>query len=175
MEHSYPKLSKKLSTETVKMFDKYIANNKISVEIEQGLTAFTKAYCTGNEYSYYPVYIDKRNDLIANMDAKSSIGNKHFVKNVKGKKLKRDGEDMKSFSEIAYMKPHELYPEKWAREIARKSIREEKSKNIATSDMYPCKCGARKALVSCPVQLRSADEPMTTYITCLVCNKVTKI
>ncbi len=176
MEHDYPKLTKKLSDETIALFNTFIKNKKISTEIELGLTKFTKSYCGAEGNSCYPVYIDKRTDLIANMDTKSGVNNTQFIENIKKKKLKYNGETITKYSDIAFLKPHELFPEKWTMEINRKSIREEKAKNIATSDMYPCRnCGARKAIVSPPRQLRSADEPMTTYVTCLVCSKVFKL
>ena len=175
MDYDYPKLSKKLSNDTIILFDKYIHNKDISKQIEKGVFEFTQSYCT-NVNSLYPVYIAKRDDLIANMDIKSQIKNTLFVQKIKDKTLKYFGNNIKEYSEIAFLEPYELFPEKWEYELGRKNIREEKAKNIATSDMYPCSnCGARKAVVSPPKQLRSADEPMTTYVTCLVCSKVFKI
>jgi DNA-directed RNA polymerase subunit M/transcription elongation factor TFIIS len=170
----YPVLDSKLSRETVNMFNEHINNVKISTKIEQGLMKWSYEYCTKKD-SVVPTYLAKRQDLIANMDCEK-IGNKFFVKRIKDKTLKLGDKDIKDYDEIPYLSPAEMFPEKWSDEINRKIIREEKTKNIATSDLYKCgRCGARKASVAPPVQIRSADEPMTTYITCLVCNYVFRI
>ena len=54
-------------------------------------------------------------------------------------------------------------------------FREDTENNMATTDLYKCyKCGERKA-TSYQMQVRSADEPMTIFVTCLVCyNTFTK-
>ena len=44
-----------------------------------------------------------------------------------------------------------------------------------TTDMYQCsKCKNRKCTVSM-AQTRSADEPMTIFVTCQVCGKTFKM
>jgi DNA-directed RNA polymerase subunit M/transcription elongation factor TFIIS len=170
----FPDVSK-LKKETIAMFNLHIRNIKISTKIEQGLLQFARDYCSKSE-SIVPVYLSKRTDLIRNMDAKSDIGNKNFVKNIKDKTLKLGDTNITDYDDVAYLKPHEMFPEKWEELVNRRIIREEKSKNIATSDLYKCgKCGARKAIIAPPVQTRSADEPMTTYITCQNCSHVFRL
>jgi DNA-directed RNA polymerase subunit M/transcription elongation factor TFIIS len=188
-------LSKSMSNVTITMFDAHIKNKEISKQMEEGLRQYTHDYCSTGirntdsksnvwcyvsgctiKEMYMPVYIAKRKDLVMHMDCKSSIGSEEFVKKIKEKKLKRDGKYIKEYNEIAYLKPQELFTEKWEKEINRKNIREEKSKNIATSNLYTCgSCGCKKTIVSTPTQLRSPDEPMTTYVTCSKCSKVFKV
>lgn len=74
---------------------------------------------------------------------------------------------------FASMSHQEMYPDKWNKLIALK-IKREESKYInrveASTDMYQCrKCKSRKCTYY-SVQLRSADEPMTTLISCLECS-----
>ena len=74
---------------------------------------------------------------------------------------------------FASMSHQEMYPDKWNKLIALK-IKRDESKYVnrveASTDMYQCrKCKFRKCTYY-SVQLRSADEPMTTLISCLECS-----
>ena len=74
--------------------------------------------------------------------------------------------------ELAFMTHHEMLPEKWDDLIKAKSIRD-KSKfeqNIeASTDTFTCrKCKSKKCSYYLQ-QVRSADEPMTCFISCLSC------
>ena len=74
--------------------------------------------------------------------------------------------------ELAFMSHHEMMPEKWDELIKAKSIRD-KSKfeqNIeASTDTFMCrKCKSKKCSYYLQ-QVRSADEPMTCFISCLSC------
>ena len=74
--------------------------------------------------------------------------------------------------ELAFMTHHEMMPEKWDELIKAKSIRD-KSKfeqNIeASTDTFMCrKCKSKKCSYNLQ-QVRSADEPMTCFISCLSC------
>jgi len=75
--------------------------------------------------------------------------------------------------ELAFMTHHEMRPEKWEDLIKAKSIRD-KSKfeqNIeASTDTFTCrKCRSKKCTYY-QMQTRSADEPMTVFVTCLDCS-----
>jgi transcription elongation factor S-II len=50
-----------------------------------------------------------------------------------------------------------------------RQYRIDKEQNMATTDMYQCrKCKERKCKVS-SFQTRSADEPATVFICCVIC------
>lgn len=68
------------------------------------------------------------------------------------------------------LNPVEMFPSKW--EYYKKLEEEsEKKKEIATTDMFKCsRCKERKCTYV-QVQTRSADEPMTNFITCINCGK----
>ena len=77
-------------------------------------------------------------------------------------------------SKIVYMTAQELYPELWE-EIILKNVKKmaqlSVDKNAQGTSMF--KCGKCK-LNNCTyfqMQTRSADEPMTTFVTCLNCDK----
>ena len=75
--------------------------------------------------------------------------------------------------EIAFMTHQELQPEKWKKLLESKKIKDENRytpKIEATTDAYTCrKCKSNKCW-HYQLQTRSADEPMTTYVTCLDCS-----
>ena len=75
--------------------------------------------------------------------------------------------------EIAFMTHQEFYPEKWNDLIKAKSIRDKNKceQNLeAATDNYTCrKCRSKKCSYY-QMQTRSADEPMTTFVTCLNCS-----
>jgi transcription elongation factor S-II len=74
--------------------------------------------------------------------------------------------------ELAFMSHHEMLPEKWDELIKAKSIRD-KSKfeqNIeASTDTFTCRKCRSKQCSYYLQQVRSADEPMTCFISCLSC------
>jgi transcription elongation factor S-II len=73
---------------------------------------------------------------------------------------------------IAFMAHHEMQPEKWAEMIRIKSIRDKSKFEVnleACTDTFTCrKCKSKKCSYY-QMQTRSADEPMTTFVSCLEC------
>ena len=74
---------------------------------------------------------------------------------------------------IISMKPHELYPDMWENIILNNKKKMDllsiENKGQGT-DMFKCgKCKERNCTYY-QMQTRSADEPMTTFVTCLSCN-----
>jgi transcription elongation factor S-II len=77
-------------------------------------------------------------------------------------------------SAIAAMTTYEMYPENWKELADRQLIREQKileGNRSRATDKYKCnRCGKRECTYY-EMQTRSADEPMTVFITCLNCGK----
>jgi len=75
---------------------------------------------------------------------------------------------------IAFMTHQEMNPNRWNSLIQQKILRD-KSKlttNIeASTDMYTCKKCKSKKCTYYELQIRSADEPATIFVTCLDCGK----
>ena len=84
--------------------------------------------------------------------------------------------------DIPTMKPHELYPKIWEDSffnIARKewhflTLQEKMKKNEIIDGAFTCKRCKSKQTTHYSIQTRSADEPMTTYVTCKNCSCVWK-
>ena len=75
---------------------------------------------------------------------------------------------------VAFMTHQELAPEKWAKLIEAKTKRDlnkcETNLSAAT-DTFTCRKCKGNQCTYYQLQTRSADEPMTTFITCLECGK----
>ena len=73
---------------------------------------------------------------------------------------------------IAFMQNHEMQPERWAEMIRIKSIRDKskfETQLEASTDTFTCrKCKSKKCSYYAQ-QVRSSDEPMTLFISCLEC------
>ena len=77
--------------------------------------------------------------------------------------------DTRPLQEIPRRAHIELNPQRWAATAKKRQLSEAEKHLAATTDMYPCKkCQSRKCS-HYQMQTRGADEPMTTFITCLNC------
>lgn len=154
---------------TINNFVSILKNIDAAMKIEAGIFEFTLIYTSIKNYAdavMPSIYNDKARDLCANLDEHNSIENKYLKTAVLTNKL-----DPQT---LPFLAPQDLHPERWEDLIRKKNLREEKKKNIATTDLYQCwKCKSRKCRMF-EMQTRSADEPMTKFITCLECFNVMK-
>ena len=102
----------------------------------------------------------------------SNLDNKSYINNTRLFQRMIDGE-FKAY-ELVSLEPQYTFPEHWKPLIDEKSKRDrvlyEINKEMAT-DVYKCsRCGKRECSYY-QLQTRSADEPMTTFVTCLNCGK----
>ena len=76
--------------------------------------------------------------------------------------------------DIAFLTHMELLPERWNEKLKEKELRIENKffpKIEASTDNFTCgKCNST-ACTYYQLQTRSADEPMTTFVTCTNCGK----
>lgn len=93
-----------------------------------------------------------------------NLKNPTFLDKIKKKKIRT--------SHLSKMSHQEMCPEKWKKLIDAKLKRDKNmtSTNMsAATDEFRCyKCKKNKC-VYYQLQTRSADEPITTFVTCLVC------
>jgi transcription elongation factor S-II len=109
--------------------------------------------------------------------------NKHFVQiyidrlrsivvNLKGEILEHIKDGSIKPHIVAFMTHQELAPEKWAKLIESKSKRDKNKfeTNIAAAtDTFTCRKCKGNQCTYYQMQTRSADEPMTTFVTCISC------
>jgi transcription elongation factor S-II len=77
---------------------------------------------------------------------------------------------------IVYMKPQELYPELWESILLKMRLKDEriekltKEENQSGTDLFRCGKCKKSNCTYYQMQTRSADEPMTSFVTCLNCH-----
>ena len=77
-----------------------------------------------------------------------------------------------SREELSNITHQELNPEKWKKLIEQKIKRDKTLTEVnlsAATDEFKCYKCKKKKCTYYQLQTRSADEPMTTFVTCLVC------
>lgn len=134
-----------------------------SNELENEIFNFSKDYTEDSELNNLDeVYKHKFYDIYANLDENNDIKNNYLLEAIKKGEI-----DIKS---IVHLSPEKLFPEKWKSIIDRMNWIEYKKKNMATTDIFLCKKCQKRKCTFYQLQTRSADEPMTTFVNCLVCS-----
>jgi transcription elongation factor S-II len=109
-------------------------------------------------------YINKSVSVISNLDPKQYLNNKYLLNIVQQKKIKPH--------EIPYLKNEKIFPKKWSNikdSIQKKEEGVKSNKNVSKTDQFRCgKCNKRECSYY-ELQIRSADESATLFITCLNC------
>lgn len=140
-------------------------NEKLSRNIERGVynyalkEANTKKLVKKWENSFFvQLYLDRLKTIYINIQHEPL------------KKSLLDGKIKASY--FAYMTHYEMRPDKWSKMIEEKQTRDKcKYETVieASSDTFICrKCKSNRTTYY-QVQLRSADEPMTTFVSCVDC------
>lgn len=110
------------------------------------------------------IYVNKMRSLYSNIYGKGYIGNTGLIEKIRSGEFNIDN--------IASMSFQELFPEHWKKMMDEKYKRDKllyEEKAEAMTDQFKCgRCKSRKCTYY-ELQTRSADEAMTTFITCLNC------
>ena len=154
------------------MFNKILNDEKCSRQMEKDIYNSCLKYAGENSIIkswenniFKSLYLSRIRSIYSNLNSDSYLGNKNFKT-----KITNGDIDPKKISSIS---KYDIYPEVWSEllsKLAEKDKLKYSLKPEAMTDMFKCrKCGSR----SCSYyefQTRSADEPMTQFITCLDCN-----
>lgn len=141
-------------------------------ELERGVYNWAIDYSSKNHIiknwrnpSFVQVYANKARSVVTNLDGASYIGNSRLMERVV-----KDSEF--KVQELPFMRRENVFPERWKADLDRKLRRDEhvyEEMPAAMTDQYKCgKCKKRETIYQ-ELQLRSADEPMSLFITCLNC------
>jgi len=139
-----------------------------SILLEDEIYKFSVDYAKKNnvEEIVEEIYNHKINDIISNIDSAHNIKNNYLLKAIQNEDI--------DILDIPNMSPDKLYPEIWKPILDKIAWLEYKKKNMATTNIFFCrKCKKRKCTFY-QLQTRSADEPMTTFVNCLVCSNTWK-
>jgi transcription elongation factor S-II len=138
---------------------------KISNNLEKGIYNYTLTKCEeknlikkwSNQY-FVLIYTQKFKTIIFNLK------NKELLEKLQSKQLKAH--------ELAFIDHQTMRPELWEKLIREKQEKDENKfapKIEASTDDFKCsKCKSNKCTFY-QLQTRSADEPMTTFVTCINC------
>jgi len=111
---------------------------------------------------FVQIYADRLRTVCINM------GSSHVIQLIATKQIKAH--------ELAFMSHQDMNPDKWSALIKAKQLRDKhkyETKVEASTDNFTCpnsKCRSTKCTYY-QLQTRSADEPMTTFVTCIDCGK----
>ena len=104
-------------------------------------------------------YVDNMRSVITNLEKNEDLRKIVLAKLIKA-------------HELAFMTHQQMNPKKWQKMLDDKKIRDENKyapKIEASTDNYTCrKCKSKKCSYY-QMQTRSADEPMTTFVSCISC------
>lgn len=151
--------------------DKTGINDESAKELEVGIYNWCIGFANSKmiiknwmNQRFYQLYIEKARSVISNIDKNSYIGNVDLIERIKKEEF--------PIHEVASMKPEEMHPDMW------KDVMDEKltklknayeKDQVAMTDMFKCgKCKQRKCSYY-ERQVRSADEPSTIFVKCVVC------
>ena len=149
----------------ISYLDNKIKNEEISKNLEKGIYNYTLKSCEEKNLIkkwsnnlFVLIYIQKVKSILFNLK------NEKIFNDLINKKFKAH--------EMVFMNHQELQPEKWNDLIEAKKIKDENKfspKIEASTDDFTCfKCKSNTCTFY-QLQTRSADEPMTTFVTCLNC------
>ena len=155
---------KDFRNKNVEIFNKTF-DNKTSVKIEKGVFNFAISEAKkknivrnwDNKY-FVKLYLDRLRSIYINLK------NDHVIEKIKSRKIK--------MKELSLMTHKEICPEKWKKLIDAKIKRDKNMTSVdlsAATDEFKCYKCKKQRCTYYQLQTRGADEPMTTFVTCLVC------
>ena len=97
------------------------------------------------------------------------------IKNPKCDLLNKLNNNIMKIDDIPNLDPSELDYNIWNRYVEKKKLIDYKKNNITTTDLYKCKKCKEQKCISWQMQTRSADEPMTIFVQCTICNYTFKM
>lgn len=116
-----------------------------------------------NKY-FILIYVNRFRSLWMNIWDKSNVYNAEFLEQINNGTIES--------KKVGFVTHHEMQPEKWKRLIEAKMERDKNKYEVdkrGATDEFKCrKCGERQCTYY-QLQTRSADEPMTTFVSCLNC------
>ena len=145
----------------------------ISYYIERGIYNNVIDYCTKQKIIkrwdnkiFKNIYIQKNISIYNNLNPESYLQNVRLINRLNAKEFKPE--------ELADMNNLYLFPENWKEVYDKKEKRDkvlyEVNKDMAT-DLFTCSRCKKSECTYYQIQTRSADEPMTCFVTCLNCGK----
>lgn len=145
---------------------KLIGNENIASNLEKGVYNYSLEYAHkmnvvkqwSNQY-FVQIYSDRLRSIFLNLKKNGDLLRKLQDKEIKAHRL-------------AFMTHQEMNPESWKDLIELKEIRDKNKYNPvleASTDEFTCRRCKSNQCTYYQMQTRSADEPMTTFVSCINC------
>ena len=141
-----------------------LKNEKNSLNLERGIFNYAlkeaerqKVVKKWDNKHFVQIYIDRLRSIVSNLS-------EEIVKNIS------DGTVLPHV--VAFMTHQEINHEKWAKLIDLKTKRDKNKFEVnmaAATDTFTCRKCKGNQCTYYQLQIRSADEPMTTFISCIQC------
>tara|TARA_B110000495_G_scaffold202063_1_gene221120 strand:- start:1046 stop:2176 length:1131 start_codon:yes stop_codon:yes gene_type:complete len=148
-----------------------ILKSKDAINLENSIVDYTLkiakerniVYSWDNEF-FKKIYLNKARSIFSNIKTDTYIKNTYLMKNIKKNKL--------NIEDLPTMTFQEIFPEHWKKIMDEKHNRDKflyENETEAMTDQFKCgRCKSRECSYY-ELQTRSADESMTTFITCIKC------
>ena len=146
-------------------------------DFEKGILNWCLRYADAHRVSrswsnphFSAIYKSKARSLLLNLDPSSYVNNVTLVKRLAAGEVHA--------CDLAVMKPHDLFPERWRDVIELKEQRDEYAssvKPVAMTNQFRCNRCKKRECVYQELQLRSADEPASIIVTCISCNHTWRV
>lgn len=157
-------------TNVIGLFTK-VLNKEIAEKLEESLFNYIcekslqrKIIRKWENQFFRKMYFNKARSLYTNLDKNSYVKNTYLISQIERNEIE--------IEKIPYMNYQEIFPEHWKRLLDEKYKREKllyEEKMEAMTDQFKCgRCKSKKCTYY-ELQTRSADEAMTTFISCLNC------
>jgi DNA-directed RNA polymerase subunit M/transcription elongation factor TFIIS len=149
----------------------------LSQDLEKGIYNWTIEFSNANSIFlgwkndvFTKLYNNKLISMLDNLDVESQLQNTNLLKRLNNKEFKPH--------ELPFMAPYEIFPERWM-VIINKKLKKDQSvldSNLESqTDLFKCgKCKQRKCSYY-EMQVRSADESATLFISCINCKNKWRI
>lgn len=168
----YSNSSDEIRLNVVKKLNSVINNKYLSKMIEKGIYNYVietaKEKVIQRKWSnpiFKKLYFSKVISIYSNLNDKTYIKNEKLLERIIKKEIKPE--------EVGKLSVYDIFPDNWKDLLNAKSKRDKikyELKPEAMTNLFKCrKCGSRETSYY-EVQTRSADEPMTQFITCLKCH-----
>jgi DNA-directed RNA polymerase subunit M/transcription elongation factor TFIIS len=147
-------------------------DHALCMRMENGIYNWSIDYANKNKIiknwsnpRFVQIYAGKSRSIITNLDINSYIQNNRLHE-----RLMVDKEFEPQ--QLPFLKPENVFPERWKRHLDLKLRRDEhvyEEKPAAMTDQYKCGKCKKKECIYQELQLRSCDEPISLFVTCLNC------
>lgn len=143
----------------------------ICKDMEIGIYNWCIRYASDNEIvrtwknpSFMNLYLEKARSIITNIDKDSYIKNETLALRIKDKEFLPH--------ELAFMKPENVFPDRWRKAIEtlmKKYENAYENKTQAMTNMFTCGKCKKKECTFYEMFTRSGDEPATIFVRCINC------